>query len=127
MRAQIIIEFLTLIGVGLLLVAVVTSVVIDASGDRSQQRHEASVQEQYERLRSEFLAATIALDGYRTRIAFEPPYRGVAMNLTIRDGGIVIRSARASAGGTIPGIVGDIDTSSATLTVERVDGEVRVT
>lgn len=120
------IEFLILIGVGMFLVAIATSIIVEQSGDASQKRHERSVNEQYERVRSELLAATIAKDGYRTELAFTPPYRGVLMNLTIDDANVAIRSARTATGGTIPGVSGSVTLSNGAVTIEKIDGEVVV-
>lgn len=119
-------EFLILIGIGMLLVAITTSVVITVSGDASQDRHDRSVLEQYERVRSELLAATIAVDGYTTTLSFDPPYRGVSMNLTIENASLAVRSPKAVSGGMIPGVIGDLHTSGSTITIEKRDSEVHV-
>lgn len=121
------IEYLMLIGIGMLLVTIVTAIVISESGDASEDRHEHAVREQYERVRSELLAATLAVDGYSTQLLFEPPYRGVLMNLTIEGSGIAVRSAKASSGGIVPGVNASIETSTALLTIEKSGDEVRVT
>lgn len=121
------IEFITLVGVSILILGIVVTVIISEASKASQVRHDSAVREQHERLRSELFAAYLAAEGYTTHVAFTPPYRGVAMNLTINDGWIRIESAKTSTGSTVIGVIGNLEIPNGTLTIMKRSGEVIVT
>ena len=126
-RGQLMIEFMTLIGIGMLIVAIASAIIISEASRASQNRHESAVREQHERLRSELFAAYLALDGYTTDVTFQPPYRGVGMELRITNGSIRIESEKTATGSTVVGVIGDIQMTEGTITLSKTNGTVNVT
>ena len=126
MRAQLMVEFITLIGISMLVLGIAVSIIISEASRASQTRHDSAVREQHERLRSELFAAYLAHEGYTTQLEFTPPYRGVAMNLTISDGSIRIESEKTTTGSTLTSVTGTVELSSGTVTITRTDESVIV-
>lgn len=126
-RGQLMIEFLTLVGISMLILAIAVSIIISEASRASQMRHDSAVREQHERLRSELFAAYLALDGYTTQVDFTPPYRGVAMELAIGNGTIRIESEKTATGSTVVGVIGDVQFSEGTITLTKTNGTVNVT
>ena len=126
-RAQLMLEFLTLTGIGMLILAIAVSIIISEASRASQMRHDSAVREQHERLRSELFAAYLALDGYTTQVEFSPPYRGVAMDLSIQNGSIRIESEKTATGSTVVGVVADTHLNEGEITITKTNGTVLVT
>jgi archaellum component FlaG (FlaF/FlaG flagellin family) len=126
MRGQAIVEFVIFIGVALLIAATFIMIASEQTERTSQARHQISVNEELERLQSEFIAAAIAKDGYEHTVTISPR-NAVALTVRIDGEWITAHSARYSNTIRIPETNASMELSSGTLTIRTINETVFVT
>lgn len=114
-RGQTAIEFLVIVGISIMLLAIYLATVNDLFGSYSQEKAVFAIQRQALELQKEFLTASIVHDGYERTLSIPERAHGFNYTLNYTPGYLTLTFKGATATVAIPNASGNITKGMRTL------------